>query len=45
MVTAIDQQLIDGRLQDGSSSDVLIDRNPFDRSVIAEFPIATASRR
>ena len=45
MVTAIDQQLIDGRWQDGSSGDVLIDRNPFDGSVIAEFPIATASRR
>jgi vanillin dehydrogenase len=42
MVTAIDQQLIDGRWQDGSSGDVLIDRNPFDGSVIAEFPIATA---
>jgi vanillin dehydrogenase len=42
MVTAIDQQLIDGRWQDGSSGDVLVDRNPFDGSVIAEFPIATA---
>ena len=43
MVTAIDQQLIDGRWQDGSSGDVLVDRNPFDGSVIAEFPIATAA--
>lgn len=42
MVTAIDQQLIDGRWQDGSSGDVLVDLNPFDGSVIAEFPIATA---
>ena len=43
MVTAIDQQLIDGRWQDGSSGDVLVDRNPFDGSVIAEFPIANAA--
>lgn len=42
MVTAIDRQLIDGRWQDGSSGEVLIDRNPFDGSVIAEFPIATS---
>ena len=42
MVTAINRQLIDGQWQDGSSGDVLVDRNPYDGSVIAEFPIATA---
>jgi len=41
MVMAIDRQLIDGRWQDGSSTDVLVDRNPYDGSVIAEFPVAT----
>jgi acyl-CoA reductase-like NAD-dependent aldehyde dehydrogenase len=41
MVTAVNRQLIDGQWQDGSSSDVLVDRNPYDGAVIAEFPIAT----
>jgi aldehyde dehydrogenase (NAD+) len=33
--------LIDGQWQDGSSGQVLVDRNPYDGSVIAEFPVAT----
>src|SRR6185437_3090744 len=41
MVTAINRQLIDGQWQDGSSGSVLTDRNPYDGSVIAEFPVAT----
>src|ERR1051325_10697208 len=41
MVTAMNRQLIDGQWQDGSSGSVLVDRNPYDGSVIAEFPIAT----
>jgi aldehyde dehydrogenase (NAD+) len=41
MVTAVNRQLIDGQWQDGSSVSVLVDRNPYDGSVIAEFPIAT----
>ncbi|HEY8630259.1 MAG TPA: aldehyde dehydrogenase family protein [Gaiellaceae bacterium] len=35
------RQLIDGQWQDGSSGQVLVDRNPYDGSVIAEFPVAT----
>jgi acyl-CoA reductase-like NAD-dependent aldehyde dehydrogenase len=42
MVTASSRQLIDGQWQEGSSSEVLVDRNPYDGSVIAEFPVATA---
>lgn len=42
MVTAITRQLIDGQWQEGSSGEVLVDRNPYDGSVIAEFPVATA---
>ena len=41
MVAAVSRQLIDGQWQDGSSGDVLVDRNPYDGSVIAEFPVAT----
>ena len=41
MVTAVSRQLIDGQWQDGSSGQVLVDRNPYDGSVIAEFPVAT----
>ncbi len=40
MVTAVNRQLIDGQWQDGSSTSVLVDRNPYDGSVIAEFPVA-----
>jgi aldehyde dehydrogenase (NAD+) len=42
MVTAISRQLIDGQWQEGSSGEILVDRNPYDGSVIAEFPVATA---
>jgi acyl-CoA reductase-like NAD-dependent aldehyde dehydrogenase len=42
MVTAISRQLIDGQWQEGSSGELLVDRNPYDGSVIAEFPVATA---
>ena len=41
MVAAVSRQLIDGQWQDGSSGDVLVDSNPYDGSVIAEFPVAT----
>jgi vanillin dehydrogenase len=41
MVAAVSRQLIDGQWQDGSSREVLVDRNPYDGSVIAEFPVAT----
>lgn len=41
MVAAINRQLIDGQWQDGSSREILVDRNPYDDSVIAEFPVAT----
>jgi len=42
MVAAVSRQLIDGQWQDGSSGEVLVDRNPYDGSAIAEFPVATA---
>jgi hypothetical protein len=29
MVTAVSRQLIDGQWQEGSSHDVLVDRNPY----------------
>jgi vanillin dehydrogenase len=42
VVAAISRQLIDGQWREGSGDRTLVDRNPFDGSVLAEFPIATA---
>lgn len=41
MVVAINRQLIGGQWQDGSSGTTLVDRNPYNGAVIAEFPVAT----
>jgi len=42
VVATISRQLIDGEWREGSGDQTLVDINPYDGSVLAEFPIATA---